>query len=207
MATTITRQQRQANPARWQKAVARAIAENVQVRQLAGCGAWIATSGSDATTAYEIDVTGEVAHGCNCLAGINGDPVCKHRAAYYLAIGVLDPEPEPPAPALAPCGYCVGQGWETVIGKSGAAFRFTCQVCEGAGTVPVGECEDEPASPAGPGSVALAALAPDACGRCGGSGAIAMQVAGGCGIYEVTHACRACHGAGVIEQSPSPIAA
>ena len=101
MASTITRQQRQATPARWHKAVERAIGEDVQVRQLAGCGAWIATSGSDASAAYELEVTGAVAHGCNCLAGINGDPVCKHRAAFYLAIGVLDPEPDPPAPALA----------------------------------------------------------------------------------------------------------
>ncbi|MDQ3411352.1 MAG: hypothetical protein M3509_04475, partial [Chloroflexota bacterium] len=86
----------------------RAIAENVQVRQLAGSCAWIATSGSDAGTAYEIEVTGEVAHGCSCLAGSNGDPVCKHRAAFYLTVGLLDPEPDPPAPALAPCGYCSG---------------------------------------------------------------------------------------------------
>ena len=40
-------------------------------------------------------VTGNVAHGCDCLAGLNDDPVCKHRAAFYLLIGALDPEPEP----------------------------------------------------------------------------------------------------------------
>ncbi len=99
----------------------RAIAENVQVRQLAGSCAWIATSGSDAGTAYEIEVTGEVAHGCSCLAGSNGDPVCKHRAAFYLTVGLLDPEPEPPAPA-APviCFRCRG-------------VEAGCPVCQGAG--------------------------------------------------------------------------
>ncbi len=106
MATTMQRQQRQATPARWQKAVERASAENVQVRQLAGSGAWIATSGSDPNTAYELGVTGEVAHGCNCLAGLNGDPVCRHRAAFYLAVGLLDPEPDPPAPAITPYRQC-----------------------------------------------------------------------------------------------------
>jgi hypothetical protein len=31
-------------PARWQAALRRALDEGVQVRQLAGCGMWIATS-------------------------------------------------------------------------------------------------------------------------------------------------------------------
>ena len=59
--------------------------------QLQGTGQWIATSGSDATVAYELRVTGNVAHGCDCLAGLNGDPVCKHRAAFYLLIGAGHP--------------------------------------------------------------------------------------------------------------------
>lgn len=165
MASTI---QRQASPARWQKAVERAISDGVQVRQLAGSGAWIATSGSDSSAAYELEVTGEIVQGCNCLAGLNGDPVCKHRAAFYLAVGVLDPKPG--APALAPCGYCYGRGWETVVGKSDAEFRFACQVCAGAGTIAVGECEDEPADDAG--TLAPAAVAPAApvCIRCRGAG-------------------------------------
>ena len=75
-------------------------------------GPWIANSGSDATVAYEVEVTGNIAHGCSCLAGLNDDPVCKHRAAFYLLIGALsmEPEPEPPAPAVAPvvCFRCRG---------------------------------------------------------------------------------------------------
>jgi hypothetical protein len=72
------------------KAAERAVTECVQVRQLTGSGQWIANSGSDSTVAYEVEVTGNVAHGCGCLAGLNDDPVCKHRAAFYLLIGALD---------------------------------------------------------------------------------------------------------------------
>ncbi|MFT4040693.1 MAG: hypothetical protein QM692_21110 [Thermomicrobiales bacterium] len=103
MQTTTTRRPiRTATPARWQAAAQRATTEGIQVRQLAGCGQWIATSGTDASTAYELDVTGAIAHGCSCQAGLNDDPVCKHRAAYYLLVGAIDltPEPEPPAPAV-----------------------------------------------------------------------------------------------------------
>jgi hypothetical protein len=108
---------RTSSPVRWQKAAQRAIAEGIQVRQLAGSGQWIATSGSDATVAYEVEVTGNIAHGCSCLAGLNGDPCCKHRAAFYLLIGALslEPEPEPPAPVCLDCqrrGHGCVRCWE-----------------------------------------------------------------------------------------------
>ena len=110
--------------ARWLKAAERAVSEGIQCRQLQGSGQWIATSGSQDGVAYEVQVAGSVAFGCDCLAGMNGDPVCKHRAAYYLLIGALtlDPEPDPPAPA-APvvCFKCRGQD-------------VHCAVCGGAGT-------------------------------------------------------------------------
>jgi hypothetical protein len=87
--------QRHATPERWQAALKRAIAEGVQVRQLSGSGQWIATSGSREQVAYEVD-----GDGCSCEAAmLGGDPVCKHRALYWFVVGVLDPEPEPPAPA------------------------------------------------------------------------------------------------------------
>src|SRR3954449_12606780 len=99
---------RQATPKRWQTAAARAIAEGVQVRQVNANGMWVATSGTDATMAYLIDVTNGVAHSCTCPAGEFGDPVCLHRAAFYLLIGALvTPEPERGAPApILPCLEC-----------------------------------------------------------------------------------------------------
>ncbi len=121
-----TRRTRQASPERWQRALARGLAEGVTARQVNDSGAWVATSGTDAMMAYLLEVTGNVAHGCTCLAGLNDDPVCKHRAAFYLLIGALDPEPEPPAPAAsAPiCFRC--RGTET-----------GCPVCQGAGSAPL----------------------------------------------------------------------
>jgi hypothetical protein len=142
MATQMIRRQRHASPERWRKAVERALSEGIQVRQLAGSGAWIATSGSDASTAYEIAVTGSVAHGCECLAGINGDAVCKHRAAFYLAIGLLDPEPAGPAPgpALIPCTGCVGSGQRQVrvVSPLFDSLSVRCGRCQGAGVVEEG---------------------------------------------------------------------
>lgn len=69
---------------RWQAALRRAHSEDVQVRQLAGCGMWIATSATEPATAYEI-----TPWGCECHAGQFGDPVCKHRAALLEALGRL----------------------------------------------------------------------------------------------------------------------
>ncbi len=109
------------NPARWIKAAERAIAEGVQVRQLQGSGQWIATSGTRWQSPTKPTVTGNVVHGCDCLAGLNDDPVCKHRAAFYLLIGALDPEPEPQASAApAICFRCRGA-------------EAGCPVCQGAG--------------------------------------------------------------------------
>lgn len=126
--------------ARWHKAAQRAASEDVQVRQLAGSGAWIATSGTDRALAYEVSVTGNVAHDCDCLAGLNGDPVCKHRAAFYLLIGAidLDPEPAPPAPVLANCPECYGGGvlYSRELERLGL-FYPKCHVCTGTGTSPV----------------------------------------------------------------------
>jgi hypothetical protein len=117
-------QTRTSIPARWIKAAERAVAEGIQIRQLVGSGAWVASSGSDPNAAYEVAVTGNVANGCTCLAGVNDDPVCKHRAAFYLLIGALDlpPEPEPPALGVSPvvCFRCRGAS-------------AGCPVCQDAG--------------------------------------------------------------------------
>jgi hypothetical protein len=128
-------QTRTSSPARWIKAAERAVAEGIQIRQLVGSGAWVASSGSDPNAAYEVEVTGNVAHGCSCLAGLNDDPVCKHRAAFFLLIGALntDPEPEgsPPASAApvvcfrcqgadASCPVCAGAGLASLAAQSAA---------------------------------------------------------------------------------------
>src|SRR5262245_1629793 len=92
---TQTRRTRVDSPARWQQAATRAIAEGVRIAQVQGAGQWIATSGTQEGVAYAVEVTGNIAHGCDCLAGLNDDPVCKHRAAFFLLIGALKIEPEP----------------------------------------------------------------------------------------------------------------
>jgi hypothetical protein len=88
-------------PKRWQKALRRALAEGVEVRQLATTGVWIATSGTNPEAAYVVTT-----HDCECRAAAEGDVCCKHRALLRHALGDLplepDPEPEPPAAAAAP---------------------------------------------------------------------------------------------------------
>jgi hypothetical protein len=122
-----TRRNRQASPERWQRAAQRAIAENIQVRQVNANGMWTASCGSDPKVAYLLEVVAGVVQSCSCPAGEFGDPCCKHAARYYLDAGLLDPEPEgsPPAPA-APvvCFRCRGS-------------EAGCPVCAGAGVAPL----------------------------------------------------------------------
>src|SRR4051794_20785155 len=125
------------NPVRWMKAAERATSEGIRVCQMQGSGQWVATSGSQSGVAYEVQVTGNVAHGGDCLAGMNGDPCCKHRAAFYLLIGALDltPEPDPPAPVLTlDCPECRGCGviYSRELEQAGLLYP-TCAACGGAG--------------------------------------------------------------------------
>lgn len=87
----LEKSRRESTPERWQAALKRARKEGIEIRQLVGSGGWIATSGTDTRTAYELEVTGGVVHGCACPAAAHDDPVCKHRAAYWVALGILDP--------------------------------------------------------------------------------------------------------------------
>jgi hypothetical protein len=128
------------NAERWCKAVERAAQEGIRVCQLQGSGQWIATSGSQPAVAYEVQVTGNVAHDCDCLAALNGDPVCKHRAAFYLLIGALDltPEPDPPAPVLTlDCSACRGCGvmYSRELERAGLLYP-SCATCGGTGVHP-----------------------------------------------------------------------
>lgn len=85
-------------PARWQKALRRALDEGVDVRQLATTGVWIATSGTSSSTAYVLTPTD-----CECRAAAEGDVCCKHRALLRHVLGdlPLEPQPEPPAPVVS----------------------------------------------------------------------------------------------------------
>ena len=121
-----TRRTRQASPERWQRAAQRAIKESIEVRQVNENGMWVSTSGSDATLAYLLEIRNGVVVSCSCPAGQFGDPCCKHAARYYLDADLLDPEPDPPAPA-APvvCFRCRGKD-------------AGCPVCAGDGSAPLG---------------------------------------------------------------------
>src|SRR5215204_2892748 len=99
MQTTTRTRDTADTPARWAKALERAIAQGVTVRQLATSGAWIATSGSDVEVAYIVSTDT-----CECRAGAEGDPCCKHRAALRQRLGLLEPAPAPiPTPIRPDC--------------------------------------------------------------------------------------------------------
>ena len=83
-----------------------------------------------------LDITNGVAHGGDCPAGTNGDPVCKHRSAYYFGIGLFGPEPPTPAaPAAVLCSTCGGEGAQVVASRTHPIVisRVTCRVCGGTG--------------------------------------------------------------------------
>lgn len=120
MAEPVREITRPASPERWQKALDRAIAQGVTVRQLA-CGVWTATSGTNPTAAYAVTL-----FDCECRAAAEGDPVCKHRAALADELGYLEPRDDP-APATITCPVCHGTGTPP------ADLGRTCPMCGGAG--------------------------------------------------------------------------
>ena len=145
---TQTRRTRTATPERWQKALGRAIDGNVRVAQLESTGQWIATSATDPSSAYELEVVRGSAVGCTCTAGQYGDPVCCHRAAYWAMVGLLELEeegataPEPAAAAvtvvtLSECVTCHGSGEIRIYTGGGLNDYWAgqCRQCEGSGQV------------------------------------------------------------------------
>jgi hypothetical protein len=81
-----TRQQRQATPERWQRALQWALVASGEAKQLAGSGEWIVSSASRPGIAYRTDgIT------CDCEADmLGGDPACLHRSAYACwAVGPI----------------------------------------------------------------------------------------------------------------------
>ena len=78
-----------ATPARWQDAALRARREGVEVYQVNDSGMWIAASGTRAGVAYTLEVINGIVISCSCEAAEFRDPVCKHRAAWALAHGLI----------------------------------------------------------------------------------------------------------------------
>src|SRR3954454_6898831 len=76
---------------RWVKALERAAGEGISAFQIASTGQWVVTSASDPLTAYATDGID-----CDCLAAVNGDGVCKHRAIVLHLTGRLVIGPMPP---------------------------------------------------------------------------------------------------------------
>lgn len=138
MTTAAPATLRSNTPARWQAALKRALDKSISVRQLSGCGAWVATSGSDAATAYLVTEAG-----CECVAARHGDPVCCHRAALAHKLGrlSLDTEHTPPAAPAAEmtrCVWCSGSGLDSAVfgtGPSAEHRTIACCVCRGRGEV------------------------------------------------------------------------
>ena len=123
--------EREASMERWQTALRRARKEGIQIRQLAGCGMWIATSSSDGDIAYEV-----TPWACECQAGQHGDPVCKHRAALLAKLGRLVVEPR--MDATDRCPNCNGIGEHPGTVSMGDTWRYdhiVCDDCHGTGRV------------------------------------------------------------------------
>jgi hypothetical protein len=72
------------SPDRWRQALVRARRGRLQLRQLVGSGAWVATSERDEEAAYMV-----TEYECDCFAAEFGDPVCKHRAMLRYRMGHL----------------------------------------------------------------------------------------------------------------------
>jgi hypothetical protein len=122
MVATVTRPRPALTPERWQAALQRAFAENIQLRQLAGCGLWIATSSKDATVAYEVS-----RDGCECPAGQFGD-LCKHRALFFHQVeGTLDLDPEPTPITAVPARNPFGLSDSEMVALRGEAARLAAE--------------------------------------------------------------------------------
>ncbi len=93
--TTNQTSRRTSTPIRWLQALERAQRGGLQLRQLVGSGAWVATSERDQEAAYMV-----TEYECECFAAEFGDPVCKHRAMLRYRLGHL-PVPQAELAAAA----------------------------------------------------------------------------------------------------------
>jgi hypothetical protein len=118
------------SPQRWERALARAISDGLDVLVCAATGEAFVESGSRPGTLYAVS-----AEGCSCQAGAH-DQICKHRAAYLAQLGELA------LPALASCMWCYGTG--RVQNEYHERFD-RCETCGGSGVRPDRRLHDAPA--------------------------------------------------------------
>jgi hypothetical protein len=146
MVTQSVSQQRVESPARWQKALERAVANGLEVFTVHDTGERMVTSASRLDVLHRTD-----GRACTCEAALAGDPVCQHRAAVRFLLGWLGPAS---VAVPAECSTCTGRGWSygEVGGGHGIPSRLTCCRCAGTGRSPV-----VPVVVAGPAEVRAAA--------------------------------------------------
>jgi hypothetical protein len=135
MAVQMQRRTRTESAERWAQALERALANWLEVFQVADTGERMVTSASQLDTLHRTD-----GRDCTCAAAVAGDPICQHRAVVRFVSGWL-PEPSPAAPALLPvvvtpvrpCLWCRGSGR---VPNDYDRQYAACSACEGIGTVP-----------------------------------------------------------------------
>lgn len=134
MATQVVRQ-RVESPARWWKALERAIVNGIEPLQIAGTGEWVVTSATKVGTVYRT-----AGRSCECEAALAGDPVCQHRAVVRFTLGWLTIEDgAPETAATVDCAGCNGRGWNYFEIDGGRSFpgKEPCRRCDGSGQMPV----------------------------------------------------------------------
>ena len=92
-ASPVRPRARFASPERWQAALARALANGLELRREASTGLTLVTSATKPGVCYATD-----GRTCSCEAAmLGGDVICQHRALFWHEAGCLDlpPEPEP----------------------------------------------------------------------------------------------------------------
>jgi hypothetical protein len=114
-------------PQRWQTALDRALENALDVLIEPVSGEAFVESACKPGTLYAVTRTT-----CTCPAGVAGDPVCQHRAAYRCQMGELPLEAVPVAPVRR-CSWCAGAGQIEQWGVGGPIGSQTCPDCGGGG--------------------------------------------------------------------------
>ena len=116
----------------WARALNWALDEGLDVLVEPLSGEAFVESATRPGTLYAVS-----ASACSCPAGQRGIP-CKHRACYLAQIGELEIDPESTLPVVTllparPCMWCHGSG---PVPNDYHERYDTCDVCNGASTVP-----------------------------------------------------------------------